>query len=93
MGVAGATAALAMVLTGCGSSPQAGKVGTVEDPVTIRFAWWGNDSRAKTTLDVIKDFEAANPTIKVQGENTEFSSYWDKMATQIAGGTTPDVLP
>ena len=93
MAVAGASAALALVLTGCGSSsPEAGKVGTVEDPVTIRFAWWGNDSRAKTTLDVIKDFEAANPTIKVQGENTEFSSYWDKMATQIAGGTTPDVF-
>ncbi|WP_411376487.1 ABC transporter substrate-binding protein [Arthrobacter sp. MPF02] len=92
MGVAGASAALAMVLTGCGSSPEAGKVGTVEDPVTIRFAWWGNDSRAKTTLEVIRDFEAANPTIKVQGENTEFSSYWDKMATQIAGGTTPDVF-
>lgn len=92
IGVAAATASLAMALAGCGSNPQAGKAGTVEDPVTIRFAWWGNDSRAKTTLDVIKDFEAANPTIKVQGENTEFSSYWDKMATQIAGGTTPDVF-
>ncbi len=92
MGVAAATAVLALALTGCGSSPQAAKVGTAEDPVTIRFAWWGNDSRAKTTLEVIKDFEAANPTIKVQGENTEFSSYWDKMATQIAGGTTPDVF-
>lgn len=90
-GAAGATAALALVLTGCGGAPEA-KVGTAEDPVTIRFAWWGNDSRAKTTLEVIKDFEAANPTIKVQGENTEFSSYWDKMATQIAGGTTPDVI-
>jgi multiple sugar transport system substrate-binding protein len=93
LGVAGATAALAMVLTGCGGGGAAsGKVGTVEDPVTIRFAWWGNDSRAKTTQEVIKAFEAANPTIKVEGENTEFSSYWDKMATQIAGGTTPDVI-
>ncbi|MBT2532369.1 sugar ABC transporter substrate-binding protein [Arthrobacter sp. ISL-48] len=93
LGVAGATAALAMVLTGCGGGGGAsGKAGTVEDPVTIRFAWWGNDSRAKTTQEVIKAFEAANPTIKVAGENTEFSSYWDKMATQIAGGTTPDVF-
>lgn len=92
LGAAGATAALALVLTGCGGGTPEAKVGTVEDPVTIRFAWWGNDSRAKTTLEVIKAFEAANPTIKVQGENTEFSSYWDKMATQIAGGTTPDVI-
>ncbi len=88
----GAIAALALILTGCGSNPEAGKVGTVDDPVTIRFAWWGNDARAKTTQEVIKDFEAANPTIKVQGENSEFGSYWDKMATQIAGGTTPDVF-
>ena len=90
--IAGASAALALVITGCGAGQQTAKVGTTEDPVTLRFAWWGNDSRAKTTLEVIKDFEAANPTIKVQGENTEFSSYWDKMATQIAGGTTPDVI-
>ncbi|GAB5080085.1 hypothetical protein ARTHROSP310_32300 [Arthrobacter sp. AD-310] len=75
MGAAAASASLAPAVTGCGSNPQPGKVGTVEDPVTIRFAWWGNDSRAKTTLEVIKDFEAANPTIKVQGENTEFSSW------------------
>lgn len=91
-GMAAAAAALTLALTGCGSSQQAAKVGTAEDPVTIRFAWWGNDSRAKTTIEVIKAFEAANPTIKVQGENTEYSSYWDKMATQIAGGTTPDVF-
>ncbi|BCW44945.1 extracellular solute-binding protein [Arthrobacter sp. StoSoilB5] len=90
--IAATIAIFALALTGCAGSPQAGKVGTVEDPVTIRFAWWGNDARAKTTQEVIKDFEAANPTIKVQGENTEFSSYWDKMATQIAGGTTPDVF-
>lgn len=91
-GMAAAAAALALALTGCGSSQQAAKVGTAEEPVTIRFAWWGNDSRAKATMEVIKAFEAANPTIKVQGENTEYSSYWDKMATQIAGGTTPDVF-
>ncbi|MHC6593843.1 ABC transporter substrate-binding protein [Arthrobacter sp. C152] len=91
-GLAAAAAALALALTGCGNSQPAAKVGTAEDPVTIRFAWWGNDSRAKTTMEVIKAFEAANPTIKVQGENTEYSSYWDKMATQIAGGTTPDVF-
>jgi ABC-type glycerol-3-phosphate transport system substrate-binding protein len=60
--IMGVSAALALVLTGCGAGQQTAKVGTVEDPVTLRFAWWGNDSRAKTTLEVIKDFEAANPT-------------------------------
>lgn len=87
-----AGAASALLLTGCGAGSSAGEEGTVEKPVTIRFSWWGNDARAKTTREVIKAFEAANPTIKVEAETTEFSSYWDKMATQIAGGTTPDIF-
>lgn len=84
--------AASLLLTGCGSADSAEKIGTADDPVTIRFAWWGNDARAKTTFEVIKAFEAENPGIKVKGENTEFSSYWDKMATQVAGGDTPDVF-
>ncbi|SEE87760.1 carbohydrate ABC transporter substrate-binding protein, CUT1 family [Arthrobacter alpinus] len=87
-----ALVAASLLLTGCGASASTEKVGTADDPVTIRFAWWGNDARAKATFDVIKAFEAENPGIKVKGENTEFSAYWDKMATQVAGGDTPDVL-
>lgn len=87
-----ALVAASLLLTGCGASGSTEKVGTADDPVTIRFAWWGNESRAKATFDVIKAFEAENPGIKVKGENTEFSAYWDKMATQVAGGDTPDVL-
>lgn len=87
-----AVAAASLLLTACGAPNTSEKVGTAEDPVTIRFAWWGNDARAKTTMEVIKAFEAQNPGIKVSGENTEFSAYWDKMATQIAGGDAPDVM-
>jgi len=62
-----ALAAAALLLTGCGASSSPEKAGTADDPVTIRFAWWGNDARAKTTFEVIKAFEAANPGIKVKG--------------------------
>ena len=37
-------------------------------------------------------FEQANPGITVQVENSEFSSYWDKLATQTAGNDPPDVI-
>lgn len=87
-----ALVAATVLLTGCGTSNAPEQEGTAENPITIRFAWWGNDARAKTTLEVIKAFEAENPGIKVKGENTEYSSYWDKMATQVAGGDTPDIL-
>lgn len=87
-----ALVAATLALTACGGADTSEKVGTADDPVTIRFAWWGNDSRAKTTYAVIEAFEKENPGIKVKAETTEFSSYWDKMATQVAGGDMPDVI-
>lgn len=87
-------AASLLFVTGCGASASASDEpeGTAENPVTVRFAWWGNDSRAKTTLEVIKKFEEENPGIKVKGESSEYGSYWDKMATQVAGGNMPDLI-
>ena len=53
---------------------------------------WGNDSRLKLTEEAITAFEQANPGITVQVENSEFSSYWDKLATQTAANDPPDVI-
>lgn len=90
-GTTAAVLAAALLLTGCGGGSGSGEA-TAEDPVTIRFSWWGNDARARATQEVIAAFEAEHPHIKVQGENSEFSSYWDKMATQVAGGDAPDIF-
>jgi multiple sugar transport system substrate-binding protein len=37
-------------------------------------------------------FTAANPDIKVSIENSEWGSYWDKLATMTAGNNAPDVM-
>ena len=34
----------------------------------------------------------ANPDVKIAGQPGEFTSYWDKLATQTAGGTAPDII-
>lgn len=62
------------------------------ETVTLRFEWWGNPDRAKLTEQAIDLFEKKNPTIKVQTSFAEFNAYFQKMATQIAGGSAPDVL-
>ena len=61
---AAAAAALSLVLTGCGSSPEAASDG----PVTLRFSWWGSDVRHKMTEKLIEAFEAENPNINIEGE-------------------------
>lgn len=86
---------LGLALAGCGSpaGQQAGPAPTNEaGQTTIRFAWWGNDTRNRMTNEVIAAFEKANPDIKVSGEPGEWSGYWDKLATQVAANDAPDVI-
>lgn len=83
---------LGLVLTGCGNKDTAsGKEGS-DDKVTIRFSWWGNDDRHKATLDMIDKFEAKHPNITVKAEYSGWDGIEEKMATQIAGGTEPDLM-
>ncbi|OAE02901.1 extracellular solute-binding protein [Arthrobacter sp. OY3WO11] len=85
---AAAAAALSLVLTGCGGSPEAESDG----PVTLRFSWWGSDVRHKMTEKLIEAFEAENPNINVEGEYGDWSGYWDKLATQVASQDAPDII-
>jgi multiple sugar transport system substrate-binding protein len=59
---------------------------------TLALAWWGNPTRNKNTQAMIDAYTKANPDVKIEGQPGEFSSYWDKLATQTAGGTAPDII-
>jgi multiple sugar transport system substrate-binding protein len=85
---AAAAAVLSLALTGCGSSSP----GESDGPVTLRFSWWGSDTRHKMTEKLIEAFEAENPNINIEGEYGDWSGYWDKLATQVASQDAPDVI-
>lgn len=88
-----ATAAMTMGLAACapGSSDSGGSGG---DPGTadLTFAWWGNEVRNKNTTAAIDAYTAANPGVKINPQPGEWASYWDKLATQVAGNTAPDII-
>ena len=67
---------------------RAGSEGTPE----LRVTTWGNDSRLKLTQQAVDAFTAANPDIKVTVENSDWTAYWDKLATMTAGNNAPDVI-
>ena len=58
----------------------------------MALAWWGNPTRNANTEKMIETFQQAHPDVKIEGQPGEFSSYWDKLATQTAGGTAPDII-
>jgi multiple sugar transport system substrate-binding protein len=91
-----AAAATTMGLAGCapgsqggsGSQGGGGEGGTTE----MALAWWGNPTRNKNTEAMIAAYTQANPNVKISGQPGEFNSYWDKLATQTAGGQAPDII-
>lgn len=87
-------AAATLALGGCaaGGGGADGGSGDATDPVTIRFGWWGSDERAETTKAVIAAFEEANPDIVVEPETSDFTSYFDRLATNTAANDSPDVI-
>ncbi|KAF1303152.1 ABC transporter substrate-binding protein [Enterococcus sp. JM9B] len=89
LGLAVMALSTTMFLTACGSKKEASDS---DGKVTIRMSWWGNDDRHKATLDMIKKFEKSHPNITVKAEYSGWDGIVEKMATQIAGGTEPDLM-
>ncbi len=89
--VAGALSLVMAAGTACGSGggEQAGADG---GPVTLRFYWWGSDTRHQYTQQLIDSYEAANPGVTIEAEFSGFDEYWDRLATATAGGDAPDVM-
>jgi multiple sugar transport system substrate-binding protein len=77
-------AVVLLLATACGSGGG--------DKVTLRFVWWGNQDRATVTEQAIKLFTDRNPGIEVRTSFQNFQTYWEKLATETAGGNPPDVL-
>lgn len=78
--------AASLALAGCG--PSAG--GSGEDGLSFMF--WGPTFYQDFTAEMVDAFTAENPEVKVTLEPSEWDGYWDKLATRVAGGSTPDVI-
>jgi multiple sugar transport system substrate-binding protein len=86
------TGAAMLALTGCASG--GGNAEAAYDPdeeVTLTFTWWGNDDRAQRYQQLIDAFEEEHPNITIEGNFSDFPSYWEKRQTEAAGGGLPDV--
>ena len=59
---------------------------------TLRFSWWGGGERHEATLKAIAAFEAKNPGVKIKAEYMGFQGYLERLTTQIAGGSEPDIM-
>ncbi|GAA3282519.1 ABC transporter substrate-binding protein [Nesterenkonia halobia] len=75
-------------LTSCGSGGGGGEDGEV----SLRFSWWGSDSRHQATEEIVAAFEDEHPDISIETEYGDWSGYWDQLATQTAANDAPDII-
>lgn len=62
------------------------------EPQTLRVAWWGNQARADSTMEMLELFEETHPGVTVEIEFADFSGYFDKLSTQTISDSLPDVI-
>ncbi|MCR5717235.1 MAG: ABC transporter substrate-binding protein [Lachnospiraceae bacterium] len=63
-----------------------------QEPVTLRFMWWGGDERAEATVAVIEQFEALYPWITIEPEYGSSDGYQEKLTAQLNAGTEADII-
>ncbi|MBT2588360.1 ABC transporter substrate-binding protein [Arthrobacter sp. ISL-95] len=80
--------AATLLLVGC--SPRA--TNTNDSERTLRITWWGNTARAEATQAAIELFQKKNPKIKIEAVPSSFDGYYNKLNTQFASSSAPDIF-
>jgi multiple sugar transport system substrate-binding protein len=82
-------AAFGVSLFAGGAKASSGKV----DEGTIRWAYWGAETRVKISQEAIDIYQKQNPGVKINPEPTGGTGdHFTKVDTQIAGGQGPDII-
>ena len=77
-----------LLLTACGAKTPDKPAG----PTSLSFMMWGDPAELTVWKQIVADFEAANPTITVSVEVSDWDSYWTKLKTLLAAKTPPDMF-
>lgn len=105
MSAVGLAAMMAVGMIGCGGAEKGEQTAagekTQEAPapeqdeaegVTLRFSWWGGEDRHEATLAMMEQYMSENPGISIEGEYSGWDGYLEKLTTQMAAGTAPDII-
>ncbi len=101
------TAAMVLSLAACGGgssgapgsasapaapSESAGAASSAPEPVTLRFSWWGGESRHNATQAAVEAFMKKYPYITVKTEFGAWTGWEENVSTQLMSNTAPDVM-
>lgn len=65
---------------------------TEAEPITLRMAWWGSQTRHDRTIAVIELYESLNPNVTIEYEPMDFDGYFNKLTTLVASNEVWDIF-
>ncbi|MEY8356489.1 sugar ABC transporter substrate-binding protein [Lachnospiraceae bacterium 54-53] len=71
-----------------GGSPEAAG----GEPVTLKITWWGGQGRHDYTQKLLDLYTESHPNVKFETIPSGWDGYFDKLATQAASGSMPDIV-
>jgi ABC-type glycerol-3-phosphate transport system substrate-binding protein len=63
-----------------------------DGPVELSVFWWGDTKRAQLTEKALRLYSQRNPRVTFRVTWQGADSYYDRLATQAAGGNVPDLI-
>lgn len=62
------------------------------DAITLKFTWWGSQSRHDYTQKILDAYTAEHPNITFEAVPAGWDGYFDKLSTEAASGSMPDIV-
>ena len=75
--------------TAAGNAQDAGSNG---DAITLKFTWWGSQSRHDYTQKILDAYTAEHPNVTFEAVPAGWDGYFDKLSTEAASGSMPDIV-
>lgn len=66
--------------------------GAADAPVTLKFSWWGNQNRHDYTQKILDKYTELHPNVTFEAMPSGWDGYFDKLSTQAASGSMPDIV-
>lgn len=103
-GAAAVLAAVSLGLAACSGSSDEGEStesgdatqassseGDSGEQITLRVGWYGGDPAHAAMEEVLARYDEDNPNVTIEVSRAAFTDYFDRLATETAGGSAPDI--
>ncbi len=80
-------------LAACGNSTSENTTSNNDNgKTTIKITWWGGQSRHDYTQKLLDAYTKEHPDVEFEAVPSGWDGYFDKLSTQAASGSMPDIV-